>query len=272
MSGDDFAALLILLGAFIQQEVRQIEIVRARNPSRSGNSGHLFLFETDAGIDIAVKRCAGNILFVEREALVGVLRQVFGVPHYNVLRRTGIVLRDPSTGRNLQELADWSTAECVLLDFGRTGRRPHLQSGQPGCLEAAQVVDGVRFFTQYGGLVAFNYIVGAQDRHAGNYVLDLDQVELLSVDNEEAPYHSPTPPPPDAWLPNALDHVRMFLPVDAAGSQRCKDAFSRGFRFRWEEMRTRLPLLSGHVGPAFDYIRQRLQSDKVDEVLAKVRV
>jgi len=71
----------------------------------------------------------------------------------------------------------------VLVDFGVENNRRdfnHLQSNQIPNIQ--------QFFGQYGEWCAFDYLIGSKDRHKGNYLYDIGENWVYSVDNEERPY------------------------------------------------------------------------------------
>ncbi len=196
----------------------------------------LLLLQLDGHI-VALKRCAGNPLYVRREVVVHHLRLLCSMKDYAVRKLRGIRLRASGADVNCPPLQGWESSELVLIDFGKVGSRKNFYDLFPneiGNLES--------FFDQYGRWCAFNYVIGAGDRHPRNFVYDIEAGVVYSVDNEESPVDAASGkfPPFDRHVHTFRQSAQKFIPAEDEPKRRITAAFERGFLECWNLIRQRV--------------------------------
>jgi hypothetical protein len=160
---------------------------------------------------------------------------------YKVKKAQGLVLRLAKTGVNL--FSGWEMSEFVMIDFGKRNARKNFRPQDPDQLRADEIKDLEKFFEQYGEWCAFNYVIGAQDRHPANFIYDLQEQRVYSVDNEERPYQPDGSFVPfDSQVSLFSQAVQPYLPSDKEERQGVVAAFKKAFVSCWA--RIRIALLS----------------------------
>jgi hypothetical protein len=227
---EDLAALLRHCGSLLTSTFVSLNVLKPSVVSRSSPNDLLVL--DLGGRLVGMKRCAGNPLYVKREAIVHRLRILGGMKNYSVRTLTGLRLRQVGTDTNCQPFQGWETSELVLMDFGAFGARKNFFD-----LVTSDVEDINRFFEKYGEWCAFDYIIGTRDRHPRNYVYDKPEGSVYSVDNEERPYDAGLNFTSfDSELLNFNRNAQKFIPPTPESRKEAILAFGRGFLGCWDKL------------------------------------
>ncbi len=276
VSPDDHKVLLNQFNSFAGSASVSIAIVTLDEGTRNTGKGNMYIVELD-GRRIALKRCDNNQLFLRREVIVHHLRKLFGMNDYTVKRQEGIRLRSINTGTNCKPFEGWESTPFVIIDFGEKGMRKNFRK-----LQTNEIKDIQSFFEQYGEWSAFNYIVGAKDRHDLNSVYDLKDCKILSVDNEDRPLKSNGEFTDfNDQNDNIRNYIQKFLPSEEEQWKETKKAFARGFLRRWGEIQkifntaavaTDTELSAEDAMAQILHIKTVLEENKPEEVLARINV
>jgi hypothetical protein len=267
--------LLELLRSIAPTSFNSLRVRKPTVGSRSAADDIVWL-EGD-GHRVALKRCAKNVFFVKREIFVHRLRVLCGMQDYVVCRVVGIKLRAPNSQANCPPFLGWEGSELVMIDFGTIDMRKNF-----GQLATSEIRDIQGFFEQYGRWCAFNYISGAQDRHAANFVYDMETGTVYSVDNEERPVDASNKFVPfDSGIDNYRQNVQRFLPPETEGRGILKMAFEGGFIECWNIIRERLTpsaiasdsvLSSDDAKPDLSYCQTVLYQADPLQVIARINL
>ncbi len=261
---DDLANILGECRGLLAENCTSLRIRKPAVQSRSANSNLLLLL--DLGGHLAgVKRCAGSPLYVRREAIVHRLRVLGGMEDYPVRMLSGIILRSTATRSNCQPFDGWENSELVLMDFGADNSRRNFYD-----LSVDDIGDIGSFFEQYGKWCAFDYIIGAKDRHPRNYIYDLSDHFVYSVDNEERPYDANFNFISfDSELSNFRSNVQKFMPPMPDPRKEVITRFGRGLVNCWTEIKGKLGAIDVATDPELSRLGAETDLAHIRAVLAQ---
>ncbi len=230
---EDLTKLREACNSLLSSQFDSLKIVTPPQVSRAETHGDLYRLLLDGHV-IGVKRRSLNPSYVGREVIVHRLRRLFGMNDYPVLNMKGIKLRSAATKTNCAPFEGWESSAANLIYFGRENRRVDFSDLRP-----ADIPDIISFFRQCGEWCAFNYVIGASDRGFRNYVYDLDNNLVYSIDNEERPINALTGnfPEVDREVPKFRIIAEKFLPRSEDERQRVRVAFRKGCFDRWPLIR-----------------------------------
>jgi len=226
-----------------------------------------------------MKRCRDKEPYLRREILVHHLRGVFGMNDYPVSRMEGVVMRSRLHEGSCKPFKGFSKP-FVLIDFGRKGARCDLRD-----LPSESVAQSSRFFSQWGSAIAFDYIIGAQDRFRQNYVWEADTGKMYPVDNEERPLQLNAQTGKEEFVPfdsefdNVRNCLRMFIPSDQDGRKTAVSALRTGFFNFWNQALGRLTpeqvsadrvLSAPESEIELNYARTIMQQEKPSDTLVRL--
>ena len=172
----------MVIGQNLDSRKDRILIKKPSDPSQNSRK-YLILCEINGNRVIGIKRCMDSPEYLRREVAVDNAKRLLGFPSYEILRSTGILLRDKSTGKNCMIFEGWESKDLLIIDFGNLRGMKTMKE-----LDTQSVLSN--FYYEYGMWAAFNFILGVIDRHESNFVLSSTDCVLHSIDNELGPFDS----------------------------------------------------------------------------------
>jgi len=220
-----------------------------KEKTRNSKQNHLIYCLINRDGKVALKRCSDILEFLRAELVIDEAKKVIDLPHYNLFRIDGIVLRDKKTKKNCSLLKGWENKSFLFIDYGN----PNLS--KPIKELKKEEIHFETFCYSYGEWAAFNLIFGVRDRHSANFVLCISDNILHSVDNEEIFFdNNGKLVPARVIIKQTNNTVSRF--IDEKNSYMCTEYFRNGFVKCWKKIVANLSCFTMFKGDELEIIYQ----------------
>lgn len=224
-----YEIISICIGTTLDPTKDRIVLSLPKEQTRNSKRNHLIYCLINTDRKVALKRCSDNMDYLRAEIVIGLAKNVIDLPRYTIFRQDGIILRNKKTEKNCSILKEWGKKLFLVIDYGNPNLIKPIKNLKK------EEIHLETFFYNYGKWAAFNLIFGVRDRHAANFVLNLNDNILHSVDNEEIFFDdNGNIVPARVIIKQTNFSVSRF--IDDKNSLTCTAKFREGFIDCWEKI------------------------------------
>ncbi|AJM92483.1 hypothetical protein [Nitrosopumilus piranensis] len=169
------------MGVFLDPMEDNIEFKMLDQPCRCGPM-HMLLAIINQKKCIAFKRCWDNDRWIRQELIVADAKKKLDFPYYKIMKINGLKIKHVWPNFDVRKIREFYSLDTLMIDFGNYNSCKNFTNL---CIGNIKNLDN--FCYDYGRWAAFNYLLGVNDRKEENFIFDIDNQVLHSVDNEEGP-------------------------------------------------------------------------------------
>lgn len=249
-----YEIISICIGTTLDSTKDRIVLSPPKEQTRNSKQNHLIYCLINRDRKVALKRCGDNRNYLRAELAISQAKNIIDLSQYRIFQQDGIILRNKKTKKNCSILKEWGKKSFLVIDYGN----PNLM--KPIKKLKKEEIHFETFFYSYGKWAAFNLLFGVRDRHSANFVFNINDNILHSVDNEEIFFDdNGNLVPAGIIIRQTNDSVSRF--IDEKNSLICIARFREGFIDCWEKIVANLSCFTMFKGSELQLIFEAVKHD-----------